>query len=139
MKIDTLLADFSEEAEFQMAPMIDITFLLIIFFMVAANVNVSERIDIKVPVAEASRASKDPSNRLNLSITEDGKLYLGSTLVEKDFLQQQATTLFKENPNLKIFLRADARVKHKAVKEALSVLAEAGITDIIFATYETPN
>lgn len=139
MKIDTLLAEFSEDPGFQMAPMIDITFLLIVFFMVAASANTSDRIDITVPIAEASKAAKDLSGRMTVSITEDGTLFAGSTKVSKEFLKEYATAMFTENPALKVFLRADARVKHKSVREAMAALADAGIVDIIFSTYETSN
>jgi len=139
MKINTGILDLNEEVGFQMAPMIDITFLLIIFFMVSANFSTAERIKIQVPVAESASLPKDPSGRINVTLTDDGTMFAGTQKVSEVELMEHIKAQAAERPNLKVFLRADARVKHGQVKKAMQSIAEGGITDVIFATYQSPN
>lgn len=137
MKISTDIFGLGEEPGFQMAPMIDIVFLLIIFFMVAAKVNQAERLEIEAPVAAESVVPKDPSGRLIVTVDEKGKLHAGAREVDEDGLAKYIETQSKITPNSRVFLRADRRARHGDVRKAMKAIAAGGITDIIFATYQS--
>lgn len=139
MKLDTSIFGLNEEMGFQMAPMIDITFLLIIFFMVAANVNQAERIKIEIPVAEDSTVPKDPSGRITVTVDDKGQLYAGTRPVDEEGLAKFIEHHAKSAENLRVFLRADSRARHGEVRKAMKAIAEGGIIDIIFATYQTDS
>lgn len=137
MKINTTIFSLNEEMGFQMAPMIDIVFLLIIFFMVAAKINQAERIKIEIPVASDSTVPKDPSGRINVTVDEKGQLHAGTRPVDEQGLADYIQKLAQGSQNLRVFLRADSRARHGDVRKAMKAIAEGGITDIIFATYQT--
>lgn len=139
MKLNTSIFELDEDIGFQMAPMIDVTFLLIIFFMVAANVNTAERIKVNLPVAENATIPKEPSGRINVTINEKGIIFAGIQKVNEKDLEQNIAASIHENPNLRVFLRADGRVKHGAVRKAMEAIAQGGITDIIFSTYQSTD
>jgi len=122
-------------AGFQMAPMIDVVFLLIIFFMVAAEMNQQERVPVKIPVAEHSVRPKDPSGRGTVTVKVNGDIFAGSELVSSDQLMELTRVRVKENPNFKLFLRADRTTPHEHIREVMRVVAEAGVVDIIFSAY----
>ncbi|MCO5061547.1 MAG: biopolymer transporter ExbD [Kiritimatiellae bacterium] len=122
---------------FQMAPLIDIVFLLIIFFMVAADMNQQARIPLEIPSASHATRPKDPSGRGVISIKENGDFFAGQTKVTADQLRELAEQRVKENPNFRIFLRAAKGTPHKFVREAMQATAEGGIADIIFSAYAT--
>lgn len=139
MKLNTSILGLHEDTGFQMAPMIDVVFLLIIFFMVAANVTRSERIEIQVPVAEHASVARDPSGRVNITIQEDGTLYAGALRTDVDGLAAHVGALAADDPTLRVFLRADGRLRHEHVREVLAIIGDAGIVDIIFSTYESAD
>lgn len=128
----------SEEIGFQMAPLIDCVFLLIMFFMVAARlITQTERVPIEVPLAQSASVPKDPSGRLAMTIQEDGTIVSGARTLTKEQVAEMVKERAKEDPNLKIFMRADKRLKHKAVREVMQACAEGGVADIIFSAYQS--
>lgn len=122
---------------FQMAPMIDCVFLLIIFFMIVAKDKLGERVKLDLAVAEESEVAKDPSGRATLSVLGDGTVMVGSTPIELGEIAKIIREGFKLNPRLKVLLRVDREAKHREVRKVLKACADAGVTDIIFATYQT--
>jgi biopolymer transport protein ExbD len=125
-----------EEVGFQMAPMIDCVFLLIIFFMSAANQRQAEKIEIEVPEAAAAVVAKEQIGRGSITITNEGDIYIGVNKVTEEEVADQVALGVRENPDLRIFLRADKRVAYREVRRVMDQVAAAGVGDIIFATYE---
>ena len=120
-----------------MAPMIDVVFLLIIFFMVAADMNQRERVPVIIPVASHSVRPEDPSGRGTITVKTNGDIFAGSEQVTADQLYDLARVRLTENPHFKLFLRADRKTPHEYIREVMKVAAEAGVVDIIFASYST--
>ncbi len=137
MKINTSLFALNDDIGFQMAPMIDVVFLLIIFFMTAANLNQAERIKIEVPVASDSTVPKDPSGRITVTVDHKGQLHAGSRPVDVKGLSDYVAIQSKTSPNLRVFLRADSSARHGDVRKAMKAIVDGGITDVIFATYQS--
>ena len=122
--------------EMQMGPMIDMVFLLLIFFMVSAKMNQDQNVKLNVPVASHSKVPKEPKDRLTISIKEDGTVYLGAAEVEMDALADSIEQAQKEiGEGMKAFIRGDDAVKHEDIRKIMRACAEKGINDIIFATY----
>jgi len=67
-----------DEVSFQLAPMIDMTFLLLIFFMVTSKLSKEQiKMDIRLPVASAAVLPKDLGNRDLLNIDAEGRYFIG--------------------------------------------------------------
>lgn len=126
-----------EEIGFQMAPMIDCVFLLIIFFMVVAKDKLGERVILDLAIAEESEVPKDMTGRATMSVLKDGTVKVGATAIELSEVGRIVREGFKLNPRLKVLLRVDRDAKHKEVRKVLKACADAGVTDIIFATYQS--
>lgn len=122
---------------FQMAPLIDIVFLLNIFFMLVANVNSQARKEIDVPVASESTRPDDVSGRGLITVERDGKIFAGLQEVDKAGLTRLVQERSRLDPHFKIFLRADRNTKHKHVREVIAACAAGGVADIIFGVSET--
>lgn len=127
-----------EEAKFQMAPMIDMVFLLLVFFMCASTLSQKQAAKIEMPVASKGVVPKDRPDRWIVNIMADGAIMSGQTVVEVDQLKAMVAERLKTDPNTKIYLRADANAKHKEVKKVMGAMAAAGIDDFIFGVY-TPS
>jgi len=129
--------------EINMAPMIDMVFLLLIFFMVASHLSALERIPVSLPVADKAKVPEEARDRQLITVlpTEDGGASYFMNLQEIDIkkLGKKIARLAEADPNLRIYLRADRMVLHKNIKLVMEACAEAGISDIIFGTYESGN
>lgn len=128
---------WEDNVGFQMAPLIDIVFLLNIFFMVVANVNQQARKPIDVPVASESTRPDDASGRGLITVTKDGKIFAGLQEVSTEELTRLVTERVRHNERFRIFLRADRNVKHKHVREVVKACAAGGVADIIFGVAES--
>ena len=128
-----------EDVGFQMAPMIDCVFQLMIFFMCASHLHLTlDAPPIKVPVAtNASIPQELSSDRRYITIQADGTVMLGGTTATLDQVREEIAKAQKEIPTLKIFLRADRAIKHKKVREVMNACAESGASEIIFAAFQS--
>ena len=65
---------FDENEDVNMAPMIDMVFLLLIFFMIASHMNEIERVSVELPVADEAKISDQTSNRTLITIRSNDKI-----------------------------------------------------------------
>jgi len=127
-----------EEAEVEMSPMIDLVFLLLIFFMTSSTMlTYAKDKRVKIPIAEDSRVPKLIKSRVVLNVYADGKIR--DEKRTQEYTPGQVTELMararERNPDTRLHLRADRRVPHSAVKRVIAASAEAGVNDIILSTY----
>jgi biopolymer transport protein ExbD len=125
-----------EEAKFEMAPMIDMVFLLLVFFMMASQMAQQQNIKLKVPDASKSVVPKNRPDRWIVNITEKGDLFEGDKPILLEQLSDHLRAQLKLNPNTKVYLRADKNTKHKEVKKVMMEMAKVGVSDFIFATLQ---
>jgi biopolymer transport protein ExbD len=67
-----------------------------------------------------------------VSVTRDGKIYFGNTLLAADDLSGQIRQSVRNGAERKVYVRADARAKYIHVKQALSEISKAGIQNVCF-------
>lgn len=126
-----------DEIGFQLAPMIDMTFLLLIFFMVTTKISKEQvKVDIKLPTAANATIPHDLSNRDIISIDGDGVYYIGQQKSDKKELTAYLKERFKVTPPLRIYVRADKNTPGKQIKELMRIASEAGAVNVIFGTYQ---
>lgn len=120
-----------------LTPMIDIVFLLIVFFMTVANMQVRELVPIDVPVAENAVIPEERGIRITVTVKSDGSLFFGArpVVIEElaDYIAQSKASV----QNLKINVRADANVPFKEVREVFAAAAEGGVPNVVFATHQS--
>jgi len=139
------------DEEINMAPMIDMVFLLLIFFMVASHLTTLERVPVQLPVAERAKVPKETRNRQLITIRsvmpdgdidktgENVEIFFGMHKKTIEEIEPLLAKMYEENEDLQVYLRADRYVKHKHVKAIMNACAQAGISDIIFGTFESGN
>jgi len=121
-----------------LTPMIDVVFLLIVFFMTVATLINAEHIEIELPVAEESKVPKDAGSRETITILEDGSLFAGLRLLENpEALGLIIRDGVRQVPDYKVNLRVDANTPHSHVREVLKTCAENGAFNIIFSAHQT--
>ena len=124
-----------EEPAFQMAPMIDMVFLLLIFFMCASHLSQQQNIPLEIPTASRAVVPSERPDRWVVNVTRDGTLYSGEQPVLLDELGTLVKARLAENPATKVYLRADANCEHKVVKKVMNAMAQVGVDDFIFGVY----
>jgi biopolymer transport protein ExbD len=126
-----------DEIGFQLAPMIDMTFLLLIFFMVTTKISKEQvKVDIKLPTAANATIPNDLSNRDVISIDGEGNYHIGRRRTDKKELTSYLKERFKVTPPLRIYVRADKDTPGKQIKELMRIASEAGAVNVIFGTYQ---
>lgn len=120
-----------------MAPMIDMVFLLLVFFMTVASVaNSTRTVALDLPESEESSIPEDASGRGVLSIDAEGNYFIGDQAHTLEEIKSRIAAQIKIKPELQIQIRADRSTEYAAVQELLKAAAEAGAYEIIYATYE---
>lgn len=132
------MPDEKEETKLQMSPLIDMVFLLIIFFMTASHMSSSKNMDLDIPTASNGNVPKERPDRWTVNVLADGTVYSGQTVVSLDELRQLVATRVQSEPDMKVYLRADKVTPHKTVRQVMNAMAEAGVGDFIFGVF-SPN
>ncbi len=126
-----------DDVGFQLAPMIDMTFLLLVFFMVTTKISKEQvKVDIKLPTAANAVVPEDLSDRDIISIDGDGNYYIGQRPAAKKELETHLKQRFKNFPPLRLYVRADSETPGRQIKELMQMAAEAGAISVIFGTYQ---
>ena len=119
-----------------LTPMIDVVFLLIVFFMVVAQRMSEQYVELaKMAVASNSEVKENPPSRTIISIDEtpEGqKFYWGEAEIDIS----QISFVVKKNPEWKVFLRVHPDVQHSVVQDVMKEIGNAGQADIIFGTWQ---
>lgn len=126
-----------------MSPMIDMVFLLLIFFMVNSTMIVN-RLDpnVTIPVGDYSKPPEVAAGRVVVNIYTDGKFYDDSEeeLVDMsaitDYVEQKKRIHKQDGSKTRLLIRGDFGCKIEKVKQAVQAAAEAGVIDVIFSSYQ---
>ena len=127
----------TDNGGFDLTPMIDVVFLLIVFFMTVASMLTADKIDMNLAVAEEAAIPKLIEDRYTFSVTNEGRFYAGPEEVTLEELGEVVARIGSTRQNVKIVLRADRMAEHKDVNRVLTLCAQNGINNIIFATYQS--
>jgi biopolymer transport protein ExbD len=128
--------DNQEEPEINLTPLIDVVFLLLIFFMVSTTFEHQSRIQIELPEATA-QSSKPEDESLEILIDAQGRYFLGDQQVVNTELKTLKGAIRKavgEREAMPVIIRADARTPHQAVVRALDATSQLGLVHISLAT-----
>jgi biopolymer transport protein ExbD len=122
---------------FNMTPMIDVVFLLIIFFLVSSHLAKQEaQMQLPLPVAESGAAPHEAEERVTVNVLRDGRLLLAGKPVPAGELQQRLQSKRQEaSGGLEVRIRSDRNVAYRHVEPILLACARAGIWNVTFAVY----
>ena len=114
-----------------LTPMIDVVFLLMIFFLVASKLEEADRyIDVVLPKASAARPLTSQVLEFIVNIDRNGSYFAGAKPVELAQLQGLLKQAVADNPQKqKVVVRADENTAHKLVVAAMNACVQAGIDD----------
>jgi biopolymer transport protein ExbD len=123
-------------AGINVTPLVDITLVLLIIFMVTARIIVSQAIPLDLP--KASQGS-DTATIFTVSIDKEARVFVDKRPVNDPELRKAAADALAKNKDLRTVIQASAQVNHGTVIHVLNELKEAGIQKIGFAVDKTAS
>ena len=133
-----------EDPEFQIAPMIDILLVLLVFFMSIATEQVLQvNKEVVLPVAKEAKPP-DPKNKkselmLNLTwneISNTGAIIVDDKHIDASVLAELIKKKKEINPELRVIIRADKHAKYQYVRSIMVAMGAAGVPNVIFSAVD---
>ena len=121
----------SAQSEVNMTPMLDVVFIILIFFIVTASFVKEAGVDIIRPPAQTA-VSKDKGNIL-IAITENGQIWIDRRQVDPRNLRSNIERLHGENPQGAIVVQADRKSQNHLLNAVMDAARAAGVSQIAIA------
>jgi biopolymer transport protein ExbD len=122
---------------FNMTPMIDVVFLLIIFFLVSSHLAKQDALELDLPNANSARPDTDQDElRVTVNVLEDGSLMIGGVALPQDQLETRLRSeVAAHGKNLAVRIRGSQIAPYERVEPILVACAKAGIWNVSHAVY----
>jgi len=119
----------------QLAPLVDVLLLLLIFFLLTWNAARTENeLDVKVPKASAAKEKSAPIGDVIVNVKADGNVVVNRRTLTGSDLQELLKNMVQLNPEQAVVIRGDESGAYKNIVEVLNICTEAGVTNVAFAT-----
>ena len=126
-----------DRTEMQFAPMIDIVFLLLIFFIVTwSYARFETEIDISVPAAAEGKPPKRSIGEIIVNVKKDGGIFVEGKVNSEDELMATLSQVSREYKDQAVILRGDKETPFYHIVSVLNVCQKAGIWNVAFATVQ---
>ncbi|WP_182440205.1 biopolymer transporter ExbD [Colwellia sp. RSH04] len=132
--INKMLQEQEEKEEIDMTPMLDVVFILLIFFIVTASFVKEAGIDVNRPEA-ATAVKKDRANIL-VAISDKGDVWINKRKVDIRSVQANIERLKAENPQGTVVIQADQKATTDILIKVMDSARAAGVFDVSIATQE---
>lgn len=122
-----------DDVQINLTPLIDVVFLLLIFFMVSTTFNQSTELTIDLPTATTNAPSSDITQNVELIITADGQYIInGQTLINErvSTLVQGLKEVMEGDYSRPLIITADAKASYDMVVRVYDAAANLGITKL---------
>ena len=126
---------FKQTPVIPMAPLIDIVFLTLVFFMtISVFSQLESEINISVPKStEAKEMSRAPGEVI-INVTKDGEYFVNQQLLDHKGLEEMLARVARLFPDQPVIIRADEKTYHKYIVNVLDACTKANIWDVSFST-----
>ena len=124
-----------ENVDINLTPLIDVVFLLLIFFMVSTTFDTTSQLKIKLPEASQAKVS-EPTHKINLLIDAKGAFYVNS----RELINNKSATLKAAlersmgDTKLPILIQSDAASPVQSLVTAMDVVSRLGLPQVSVAT-----
>ncbi|MDB6146705.1 MAG: exbD [Spartobacteria bacterium] len=119
----------------QLAPLVDVLLLLLIFFLMTWNAARNENeLDVKVPKASAAKEKPAPIGDVVVNVKSDGNVVVNRRTLSTPELSELLRGLVQLNAEQAVVIRGDEGGAYKNIVNVLNVCSQAGVTNVAFAT-----
>jgi biopolymer transport protein ExbD len=126
--------------EFNMTPMIDVTFLLIIFFIVSSNMVKQElQVEVDLPTAASGDELKDEARRVTVNLKSDGTLLVAGESLDAAALGKRLAVERGKSDELEVRIRCDRAAPYGRVKPVMRECVKNDVWKVTFAVVRKEN
>ena len=119
----------------QLAPLVDVLLLLLIFFLLTWNAARNENeLDIKIPKATTAKEKTAPIGDVIVNVKADGSVVVNRRTLSGPDLLNLLKGLVQPNPDQAVVIRGDQAGEYKNIVNVLDICSQAGVTSVAFAT-----
>ena len=117
-----------EESDINLTPMLDVVFIMLIFFIVTATFIKQAGIDVTRP--DALTAEKKPLVSVLVAINPAGEIWIDNQKVDPSMVRANIERLRAENPKGGVIVQSDRQAKYEKLKAVLDAARGAGVTEV---------
>jgi len=123
-----------EEASIDLTPMLDVVFIMLIFFIVTASFIKEAGIDVTRPIALTQRAKPEASILIAISAADE--IWIDKKIVEPRFVKASIERLHSENPKGSIVIQADQDSTNEKLTIVMEAAKQAGVANVAMSTVD---
>mgnify|MGYP001550502235 CR=1 FL=1 len=122
-------------SDINVTPMVDVMLVLLIIFMVVTPM-LNNKVNVDLAKTRTAIAMPDAEHEdaVKVSVTRDGKVYLGANQIALADLGPKAQDLLQNKPDKTVYIRADTRARYGVVMDVIDNLRTAGVDQVAFLT-----
>lgn len=121
-----------DKEDINLTPMLDVVFIMLIFFIVTATFIKQAGIDVTKPIAVMGQ--KKPTVSVLVAISEKGEIWIDKKRVDESAVRANIERIHAENPKGSMVIQADRAARAEKLLIVLSAARAAGLTDVSVAT-----
>jgi biopolymer transport protein ExbD len=131
MRMNRSQLEDEEEDAVNLTPMIDVVFIMLIFFIVTASFVKESGIDVNRP--NAATAERKEKGNILVAISEDNQIWIDRRQVDPRALRANIERMHSENPNGAVIIQADEESKNKLLVLVMDAARLAGVKNVSIA------
>ena len=131
MRKDKMLGGEEEENEINLTPMLDVVFIMLIFFIVTASFIKEAGIDVDRPDAPSAESQDDAA--ILIAISANDEIWIDRRETEPTAVRGMIERLHAENPKGSIVIQADEESTHEILVIVMEAAKQAGVTNVAIA------
>jgi biopolymer transport protein ExbD len=120
-----------EESEVNLTPMLDVVFIMLIFYIVTASFVKEAGIDVNRP--DAATAERKEKGNILVAISAENQIWIDRRLVDPRALRANIERMHAENPNGAVVIQADEESKNKLLVQVMDAARQAGVRNVSIA------
>ena len=129
--------DFRPVAEINVTPLVDVMLVLLIVFMVAAPL-MTVGVPLQLPKSAAAKAA-EPKEPVVVSISKDGKVFLGEEELPEDAILPRLTSMAEQDAEQVVLVRGDREIQYGRLMEVMGHVSTAGFLKVSLIAEMKPD
>ncbi|WP_196138156.1 biopolymer transporter ExbD [Aliikangiella sp. G2MR2-5] len=130
-----------QDVAINLTPLIDVVFLLLIFFMVSTSFTRETQIKLELPKADTEQMQAEPK-MIEISVDREGRFFVnGKGLVNSqvETLKKAVQPLLADDPEIPVVISGDKNTPYQSVVSAMDAASQLGVTNLKMATQKSTD
>ncbi len=126
-----------DSSEIDLTPMLDVVFIMLIFFIVTASFVKEVGIDVNMPESQDQPPPEDADPNILVTVTATNEIWMEQRRVDVRAVRANIERMHAENPKATVIIRADGMSEARTYVAIADAAREAGVYDVILAPVKT--